>query len=153
AIFIFVTEDGTISGWNPDVDPNHAVLKVNLPGSIFKGAAIAQCRDKTLLYAADFHHGRILAFDTNFQMLRPGNRFQDDQLPQGFAPFNVANIGGNLYVTFAKQDEDKEDDVAGAGLGFVDVFTPCGEPIQRLQHGPWLNAPWGVTLAPSDFGV
>jgi uncharacterized protein (TIGR03118 family) len=78
--------------------------------------------------------------------------FDDDDLPKGFAPFNVQAIGQNLYVTFAKQDEKKEDDVPGAGLGFVDVFSPDGKRLASLQHGPWFNAPWGVTLAPGEFG-
>jgi len=154
ALFIFVTEDGTISGWNPNVDPTHAILKVDQPDSVFKGATIDSVGSKLLLYVADFHKGRVEVFDTNFHAVQMGgDAFKDDNIPSGYAPFNVQNIGGNLYVTFAKQNAEKHDDVPGAGFGFVDVFHPDGTLIQRLQHGPWLNAPWGVTLAPSDFGA
>jgi uncharacterized protein (TIGR03118 family) len=177
AIFIFVSEDGTISGWNPGVDLTHAVLKVPQKNSVFKGATIATVGGVPYLYVADFHQGRIEVFDTNFQPVQTNAKdngqgddqdrerdgdddgdknngaFVDNRLPKGFAPFNVQNIGGNLYVTFAKQDADKHDDVPGAGSGYVDVFTPEGKLIERLEHGDWLNSPWGVTLAPSDFGV
>jgi uncharacterized protein (TIGR03118 family) len=78
--------------------------------------------------------------------------FDDGALPPGFAPFNVQNIGGNIYVSFAKQDSDKQDEVDGAGLGYVDIFSPQGRLLRRLQHGSWFNAPWGLTLASSDFG-
>jgi uncharacterized protein (TIGR03118 family) len=74
-------------------------------------------------------------------------------LPHGFAPFNVQNIGGNLYVAFAKQDSAKHDEVDGTGLGYVDVFSPRGRLLHRLEPGPWFNAPWGLTLASSDFGA
>jgi uncharacterized protein (TIGR03118 family) len=79
--------------------------------------------------------------------------FDDDHLPPGFAPFNIQNIGGNLYVAYAKQDQAKTFVTSGAGLGFVDVFSPQGSLLLRLQHGNWFNAPWGLTLAPSDFGT
>jgi uncharacterized protein (TIGR03118 family) len=80
-------------------------------------------------------------------------RFDDDWLPEGYAPFNIQNIGGNLYVTFAKQDAEKHDEVDGPGFGFVDVFSPSGRLLRRLEHGPGFNAPWGLTQASSDFGV
>jgi uncharacterized protein (TIGR03118 family) len=107
------------------------------------------------LYVADFRKGKIAVFDGNFQPVRFGlvkGAFEDPKIPRGFAPFNVMNIGGNIYVAFAKQDSAKHDDVDGPGLGFVDVFSPSGKLLMRLQHGAWLNAPWGMTLAPSDFG-
>ena len=159
AVFIFVTEDGTISGWNPKVDGTHAVIKVNAKEkSVFKGATIATVNvpvlgPQSFLYVADFRKGRVRVYDANFHRLPvPHDLFADDALPHGFAPFNVQNIGGNIYVSFAQQDSDKEDDVPGAGLGYVDVFSPEGRLLQRLQHGPWFNAPWGLTLASSDFG-
>jgi uncharacterized protein (TIGR03118 family) len=153
AVFIFVTEDGTVSGWNPKVDPTNAVIKVNLPHSVFKGATIAAIGHALYLYVADFHNGAILVFDTNFvRVPQNSDSFKDPHIPHGFAPFNVQNIGGNLYVSYAKQDEDGGDDVPGPGLGYVDVFTPQGKLIQRLEHGDWLNAPWGLALAPYDFG-
>jgi len=154
ALFIFVTEEGTISGWNPMVDLNNAILKVNNSGSaIYKGVTIAQREGANLLYAANFFGGTIDVFDTNFAPVNLGaGAFTDSSLPEGFGPFNVQNINGTIYVAFAKQDEAKEDEVAGPGLGFVDAFDASGNLLMRLKSGHWLNAPWGVTLAPSDFG-
>jgi uncharacterized protein (TIGR03118 family) len=151
AHFIFVSEDGSISGWNSD---GSAVTVV--PGSdrsVFKGVAIAQRDGARYLYVADFRQGRIRVFNASFKevFLSPF-AFFDFFLPRGFAPFNVANLGGNLYVAFAKQDQAKHDEVDGPGLGFVEVFTPEGFLLQRFQHGDWFNAPWGLALAPSDFG-
>jgi uncharacterized protein (TIGR03118 family) len=154
AIFIFVGEDGTISGWNPNVDPAHAVIVAQSKGSIFKGATIADLETGPFLYAADFHEGRIAVFDKNFHAVPTNNEaFEDQRLPSGYAPFNVQNVGGNLYVTFARQGDGKSDELAGPGFGFVDVFNSHGQLLQRLEHGDWLNAPWGVALAPSDFGT
>lgn len=165
AKFIFATEDGTISGWNPAVKPTTAVIKVNTHGnSVFKGLALAsvgnpQGKHTNYLYVADFRRGRISVYGTNFHRLNmsdlggDGNAFQDDRIPKGFAPFNVQNIGGNLVVAFAKQDSAKHDDVAGPGLGYVDIFSPSGRLLQRLEHSMWMNSPWGITQAPSDFGA
>ena len=105
------------------------------------------------LYVADLKQGKIRVYDTNFNPVRTeDDAFDDYAVPHGFAPFNVQNIGGNLYVTYAQQNQAKNFVVFGAGLGFVDVFSPHGRLLQRLEHGNWLNAPWGLTLAPSDFG-
>jgi uncharacterized protein (TIGR03118 family) len=154
AIFLFVTEDGTISGWNPMVNRTNAILKVNNSGSaIYKGATIAQREGANLLYVANFFGGSVDVFDTNFAPVNLGaGAFTDPSIPEGFAPFNVQNINETIYVTFAKQDEEKEDEVAGPGLGFVDAFDPSGNLLLRFNSGHWMNAPWGVTLAPSDFG-
>jgi uncharacterized protein (TIGR03118 family) len=159
AAFIFVTEDGTISGWNSNVDQTRAVIKVNeKQRSVFKGVTMATVNvpflgRQSFLYVADFLRGRVQIYDSKFHHV-PGMEelFNDDELPPGFAPFNVQNIGGNIYVSFAMQDSDKHDDVAGAGLGYVDVFSPLGKRLLRLQHGPWFNAPWGMVMASSDFG-
>ena len=160
AVFLFVTEDGTISGWNPSVNQKRAIIKVNeKENSIFKGATIATINvpsvgAQSYLYAADFLQGRLQIYDSNFQHVPAMEaQFNDDQLPAGFAPFNVQNIGGNIFVAYAMQDSDKEDEVAGAGLGYVDVFSPQGKLLLRLQHGPWFNAPWGLVQASSDFGT
>lgn len=151
--FIFVTEDGTIAGWNPTVNPTNAVIKVNKQGAVYKGVIIGNMDGKNVLYVADFSGATIDVFDTNFnQMLLPDNRFVDDQIPEGFAPFNVQNINGNIFVAFAKLSPERVDEVAGTGLGFVDEFDTHGNLIMRLKHGFWLNAPWGITMAPSDFG-
>jgi uncharacterized protein (TIGR03118 family) len=164
ARFIFVSEDGTISGWNPGVDATNAVVVVNNPGAVYKGVAIATVGDQRFLYATDFHAGRIDVFDKGFKMLTKGNEssrgfraggggfFLFEGNPRGLVPFNVQNIGDNLFVTFAKQDAAKEDDVAGPGNGLVAVFTPRGRLLRFFQHVPELNAPWGLTLAPADFG-
>jgi len=160
AVFIWATEDGTIAGWNPGVNPTTAVAKVDLsdpkknhPTPVYKGATIAEMNGHEYILVANFRSGRIDVFDTNFSKVHISEElFEDDSLPQGYAPFNVQGIGRNIYVTYAKQDDEKEDDEPGPGQGFVDVFNRNGRLIQRLQHGPWLNAPWGVTQAPAFFG-
>jgi uncharacterized protein (TIGR03118 family) len=159
AVFIFVTEDGTISGWNPKVDGTHAIIKVNTKGkSVFKGVTMATVNvpflgPQSFLYVADFRKGRVQVYDSKFNHVSEmDNLFSDDDLPSGFAPFNVQNIGGNIYVAFAQQDSEKHDEVDGAGLGYVDIFSPEGRRLRRLEHGPWFNAPWGLVQASSDFG-
>ena len=155
--FIFSTENGVIAAWSPDADPNNAIQVFSLSGAIFKGLALAGNAlaangGGSFLYATDFHHGKIVVLDSTFTLAgRPGS-FEDPQLPAGYAPFGIQNINGDLYVTFAKQDPDQEDDVACAGCGFVDVFTANGALIRRVASKGALNAPWGLTLAPSSFG-
>ncbi|WP_049764369.1 TIGR03118 family protein [Geotalea daltonii] len=101
----------------------------------------------------NFKGGSIDVFDSNFKPVTLAtDAFTDNKIPAGFAPFNVMNISGRLFVTYAKRDADKHDDVAGAGNGFVDIFDPNGTLLQRLETGKWLNSPWGVALAPADFG-
>ena len=149
ASFIFATEEGVIASWR-GANGTTAIREVdNSPsGAIYKGLAIAGAT----LYAADFHNGKIDVFDGNFTQIFPAGGFTDPNLPSGFAPFNIQNIGGKLYVTYAKQDASGEDDVAGAGNGFVDVFDANGNLQQRLiSNGP-LNSPWGLALAPGGFG-
>jgi uncharacterized protein (TIGR03118 family) len=160
ALFLFVTEDGTISGWNPGVNLKAAVLVVNeKEKSVFKGATIASADlpkigPTSFLYVADFRKGRIQIYDTSFHHVHSMEEsFDDDRLPPGFAPFNVQNIGGNLFVTYALQDSAKHDEIDGAGLGYVVVYSPTGKLITRFEHGPWLNGPWGLAEAPSDFGA
>lgn len=158
AIFLFVTEDGTISGWNPGVNPTSAIITVNTRDkSVFKGATLATIDTpqgpKSYLYAADFRRGRVAVYDSAFQPAHFGeDSFEDERIPEGYAPFNVQNIGGNIYVAFARQDAARHDEVDGAGKGFVDVFSPRGQLLHRLEHGPFLNAPWGLALASGDFG-
>ena len=154
AAFIWVTEDGTIAAWNPNVNPQSAILKVNnSPNAVYKGVTIAEIGKKRFLYVSNFNSGMIEIYDTNFQRVQTGrNVFFDARIPRGFAPFNVQAVGTNLYVTYAQQDTQRHDDVAGAGLGFVDVFSPAGILLARLEHGSWMNAPWGVVLTPADFG-
>jgi uncharacterized protein (TIGR03118 family) len=137
ATFIWVTEDGTIAAWNRNVDPVNAVLKVdNFPAAVYKGATLGRLMDKNVLYVANFRGGTVDVFDGNFNpvALAPGS-FIDTSLPAGFAPFNVQNIHGKIFVTFALQDAAKHDDVQGPGNGFVDIFTPSGNLVGQLQHG------------------
>jgi uncharacterized protein (TIGR03118 family) len=155
ARFLFDSEAGQITGWNPQVPPaTQAQPILTTPNAIYKGLALAVTHRKgALLYAADFHGARIDVFDEHFDPahLRPG-AFTDGALPAGFAPFNVQELGGLIYVAYAKQDADAEDEVAGAGLGYVDVFTPGGRLIKRLVSQGALNAPWGMAIAPAGFG-
>ena len=151
ARFIFVTEDGTISGWRSGT---LSVITVNNSGSaIYKGVTIAQSGGANMLYVANFSGGTVDVFDANYAPVTLATgAFVDPTLPEGFAPFNVQNINGNVYVAFAKQDEEKEDEVAGRKLGYVDVFDGAGNLLQRFENGPWMNAPWGLAMAPADFG-
>jgi uncharacterized protein (TIGR03118 family) len=152
--FIFASEDGTISGWAPSVSPTNAILAVNNSASeaIYKGLALAANGEGNFLYATDFHNAKIDVFDMNFQQVTLSGSFEDPGIPEGFAPFGIQNLNGNLYVTYAQQDEDAEDDVTGAGLGFVDVFDANGHLIRRVASRGALNAPWGLAIAPADFG-
>jgi uncharacterized protein (TIGR03118 family) len=155
AIFIFATRDGTISAWNPQVNPTVAIEKVTpAPGSVLTGVTIAEVNNLRFLYVADVHQGKIRVFDKNFQPVPAAAReaFEDERLPQNFVPFNVQNIGGHLYVGFAQQNHAKNFVNLGPGLGAVDVFSPEGELLQRLETSSSFNAPWGVVQAPTDFG-
>jgi uncharacterized protein (TIGR03118 family) len=151
ARFIFVTEDGTISAWSGGT---MAVLKYTNPTTaIYKGATIANVNGANFLYVANFFNGTVDVFNTSFSpTFVPAGAFTDPNIPEGFAPFNVQELNGNIFVAFAKQDEAKEDEEAGAGLGFADIFDANGNLLLRLRSGPWMNAPWGVALAPDDFG-
>jgi uncharacterized protein (TIGR03118 family) len=167
AAFLFATEDGTILGWNPNVNPvgfdplkagKYATLVVNnSPGAVYKGLAIAtDTNGTTRLYATNFRAGTVDVFDTSFQPMNSVNAFADPSLPRGYAPFNIVPITTNgtarMFVTYAVQDADKHDDVAGQGHGIVNTFHLDGSMPQRFaQHGP-LDSPWGVAMAPAGFG-
>jgi uncharacterized protein (TIGR03118 family) len=153
--FLFAAEDGGISGWSPGVDPTNAIRVIDnsAQNALYKGIAISGNGSGTLLYATDFHNGKIDVFDANFQPVAlPGRPFQDPRLPAGYGPFGLQAINGDLYVTYAKQDAQRRDDVAGRGFGFVSVFTPDGRFVRRFASGGALNAPWGMALAPASFG-
>jgi uncharacterized protein (TIGR03118 family) len=165
AVFLFATEDGTILGWNPAVDPTHAIIAVPKsgvqPSAVYKGLAIAIDSLGTIrLYATNFKKGTVEVFDTNFNPATPVDGFIDPKLPKGYAPFNIVPIGTGsgqasaekLVVTYALQDLEGHDDVAGMSHGIVNTFDLGGRSFQRLiQHGQ-LNSPWGVAVAPASFG-
>jgi uncharacterized protein (TIGR03118 family) len=158
ALFIFATEDGTISGWSPSVNPNSSVIAVDNSkggnvnggdGAVYKGLAIGTDKDGTFLYAANFRNGSVDMFDSKFNLVKS---FTDPTIPAGYAPFNVQVLDGKLFVTFAKQDADRHDDVAGPHNGFVDEFNLKGEMIQRVASRGPLDSPWGLAIAPKGFG-
>jgi len=153
-IFIFATFDGTISAWNPAVNPTVAIVKVNAkPGSVLTGATIAESKGNRFLYVTDLHEGKIRVFDTSFSPVKNEPEFRDDHLPAKFVPFNIQNIGGNLLVAFANENPAKNFVTFGADLGAVDVFSPEGNLLLRLERGSWFNAPWGLVQASTDFGT
>ncbi len=160
SLFIFATEDGTISGWNRSVDPTNAILAVDRSnvgaGAVYKGLAMSATEDGAFLYATNFRFGTVEMFDTKFNLVRS---FTDQALAedcpfqgQCFAPFGIRNIQNKLYVTFALQDPAKHDDMKGPGNGFVDVFNIQGHLLRRFASQGTLNSPWGLALAPRNFG-
>ena len=151
ALFLFDTEEGKILGWNPAVSPD-AVVAVDRSNvhAIYKGLAVSTAGD--FLYAADFHNARVDVFDGNFALVTTPGAFVDPKLPAGYAPFGIANLGGTIFVGYAKQDADQEDEVAGQGLGFVDAYSQTGAFLGRVASHGQLNAPWGLARAPAGFG-
>ena len=170
ALFLFSTNDGAIAGWNPTVTPTLAVIVVKTTdGSSYTGLTSAFINGKAFLYAANFTKGRVDVYDNAFQPVKLSieqsdrnagddedrsskNSFMDENLPRGYVPFNVQAIGNDIVVTYALHEEGARFETDGPGLGFVDIFSSTGRLLRRLQHGDWLNAPWGVALAPLDFG-
>jgi len=161
--FIFDGEGGMIAGWAPSVDSSEAIaMYTDAGGAIYKGLAIAQNNGHAFLYATDFHNNKVDVFDTTFTKQATSATaftFVDPSLPVGYAPFGIQAInngtGGatQLYVTYAKQDSAKKVNVNGAGLGYVAIYDTNGHLIKQLVAGGALNAPWGLALAPSDFGT
>src|SRR5580704_4025236 len=180
--FLFATLDGAIVGWNPNVGiaPGAAAPSVNAviavkttDGSSYTGLTSALVDGNRYLYAANFNNGRVDVYDSNFHpvTLNPndqdpnngnGNQnnnddndkaFADRFLPRNYVPFNVQSVGNDIVVTYALHQQGQPLETDGPGLGYVNIFTAKGRLIQRLEHGDWLNAPWGITLAPQDFGA
>jgi uncharacterized protein (TIGR03118 family) len=156
--FLFASESGIISGWSPAVPPPAPstlaqVGYTSAAGAIFKGLAIANPGTGPLLYATDFHNGRVVVLDASFQQITLPGGFSDPAIPTGYAPFGIEIIGGQVFVTYAKQDAAAQDDVAGKGNGFVDVYDPNGNLLRSFAAGGPLNSPWGITLAPAGFGA
>lgn len=180
AAFLFSTIDGTISGWNPNVgvargaappSTNAVIVVKTTDGSSYTGLTSATFNGKRYLYAANFNKGTVDVYDNAFhratlQPNRDGSReggddlengdgkaFTDERLPRDYVPFNVQTIGNDIVVTFALHQQGNPLETDGPGLGYVDIFSSDGQLLQRLEHGDWLNAPWGVALAPLDFGI
>jgi len=167
AVFIFATEDGTISGWDAGANvakgakpPSiNAVLEVDnsdngsANGAVYKGATSAEVGGKKFLYVTNFRSAKVEVYDSAFKRVHlDEDAFEAEGVPRGFAPFNVQNVGGTLFVTYAKQDALRHDPLGGDGLGFVELFSPSGKHIGHLEHGDWFNAPWGVVWTTRDFG-
>ena len=151
AFFIFVSEDGSISGWNPSVDPTHAIIAVDngtnrgVNSAVYKGATLGVAGGHNFLYVTNFHTGQVETYDENFNQVNP-NGFSDPSLPAGYAPFGIRNFNGEIFVTYAMQDQKRHDDVAGQGFGFVNKFDTSGNFLKRLISNGNLNAPWGLAL-------
>ena len=170
ARFLFATNDGTIAGWNPAVAATLAVTVVKTAdGSSYTGLTSAFINGKPFLYAANFNKGRVDVYDNAFHRVNltaepsdrnagdddersSGSSFVDENLPRGYVPFNVQAIGSDIVVTYALHEGGARFETDGPGLGFVDIYSATGRLLRRLEHGDWLNAPWGVALAPLDFG-
>lgn len=147
ALFIFATEDGAISAWNKNT--GGTAVTFSSTNAVYKGVTLANCGGSNFIYAADFHNGKIDVFDTNFHPVT-NYLFKDPNIPAGYAPFNIQNIDGVLYVTYARQlAPDNNDDDSGAGRGFVDVYTPIGGLIKRFATQGTLNSPWAIVRVPS----
>ena len=154
AAFIFDTLDGTISGWNHTVNASEAQVMVDnsATGAVYTGLAIGTNGSNTYLYAANISAGTIDVFDSTYSPVTLPNAFQDANLPAGYVPFNIQNLGGNLYVAYALQNTSKTFIAPGAGNGYVDVYSTAGTFMSRLVSGGQLNAPWGLAIAPANFG-
>ncbi len=151
ALFLFSTLDGTIVGWNSSAGAVATVKTTD--GSSYTGLTSAFMGANLYLYAANFTKGRVDVYDSAFNRVKLSEeRFDDDWLPWGYVPFNVQAIGNDIVVTYALHEKGQMVETDGPGRGFVDIFTSEGRLVQRLEHGDWLNAPWGVALAPDDFG-
>jgi uncharacterized protein (TIGR03118 family) len=159
ALFLFATEDGTILGWNPGVGGTSATIAVDnsaVPdsanGAVYKGLALGSVGANNYLYAANFRSGAVDVFNGTFNQVSLAGSFTDPAVPSGFAPFGIQNIGGQIFVTYAKQNAARHDDVSGPGNGFVDIFGTDGTFVRRFATQGTLDSPWGVALAPSTFG-
>lgn len=154
-IFIFASEDGTISGWRPALGTAAETLATR-SNAVYKGITLVTNAGKPMLLAANFAEGTLDAYDTNLTLVA---RYSDRHAPRGYAPFNVQTISGIVFVTFAKQDAEKHDDVPGRGHGLIDIFLPHFGTFVRLATGKdaggelkEINSPWGLALAPNTFG-
>ncbi|HXP24770.1 MAG TPA: TIGR03118 family protein [Steroidobacteraceae bacterium] len=158
ALFIFDGEGGTIAAWAKDSGATAVTayddgVANGANHAVYKGLAIGAVGGATYLYATDLHNNKVDVFDTNFS--KPAamqGKFVDPNIPAGFAPFGIAALNGDLYVTFAQQDSAMHDENTGAGLGYVDIFDFSGNLISQFASAGPLNAPWGIAIAPAGFG-
>jgi len=155
AAFLFASESGKITGWNPNVPgpapSTQAQVARSIPGAIYKGLTLAMVGQRPFLYAANFSQRRVDVFGRRFHTVHRFGTFMKG-IPRGYSPFNVQEIHGRVYVSYARHMAGEEDETAGRGLGFVDVFWPNGHLIKRLVSHGRLNAPWGLEIAPRGFG-
>jgi uncharacterized protein (TIGR03118 family) len=151
--FLFVGEGGAIAGWRNALGTTAETLQLSSSDSVYKGSAFATLTGNSYLYAANFRSGTIDVLKGASGEPDLAGRFIDPALPNGYAPFNIQNLGGTMYVTYALQDGAKHDELAGAGRGFVDSFDAQGNFIARIAGGGALNAPWGLAIAPGSFGA
>ncbi|AMV37940.1 TIGR03118 family protein [Planctomyces sp. SH-PL62] len=150
--FLFASEDGTISGWRGALGTTAEILQTGSADNVYKGTASAVVDGHAYLYSANFRNGTIDVLKGDSGAPELSGRFTDPNLPAGYAPFGIQRLGDTIYVTYALQDAAKEDDVAGAGHGFVTAFDLQGNLINRIGTGGTLNSPWGLAIAPSTFG-
>jgi uncharacterized protein (TIGR03118 family) len=157
-LFIFVSEDGSISGWNPTLDQTNAIIAVDngtnrgVNHAVYKSATLGMANGHNFLYVSNFHTGHVETYDENFHQVNP-NGFADPNLPAGYAPFGIRNFNGEIFVAYAKQDHQRHDDVPGPGFGFVSVFDTSGNFLRRLVSNGNLNAPWGLALVNGELWV
>jgi len=153
ARFIFANEDGEIRGWNPTFGTTAALAAAASDGASYKGLAIGTAGSASYLYATDFHNGKVDVYDSTFTLQSWADAFVDPGIPAGYAPFGIQNLNGMIFVTYAKQDADAGDEVAGEGFGYVSAFATDGSFLGRVASRDALNAPWGLAWAPSTgFG-
>ena len=151
--FLFASEDGTVSGWRGALGTAAETLQPAAAANVYKGTALASTGGHSYLYAANFRAGTIDVLKGDAAAPTLAGSFKDPNLPAGFAPFNVEQIGSSLYVTYAKQDAAKHDDVAGVGNGYVDQFDLNGNLIRRVASSGTLDSPWGLAVAPASLGA
>lgn len=152
ARFIFASEDGLISGWSPGADATHAIHAVFMSSAVYKGLTLASNNGVNMLYAADFHGRKIDVFNPNFTPAKIPGAFVDPTVPANYSPFNILALGGRLYVAYAQKEENGDDEVPGPGLGIIDEYDTGGHLLRRIAAGGTLNAPWGMAIAPANFG-
>jgi uncharacterized protein (TIGR03118 family) len=152
-LFMFVSEDGTISGWRGALGTTAETLVPGSAANVYKGAAFATIGTNSYLYGANFRAATVDVEKGSAAAPALSGTFADPNLPSGYAPFNIQNLGGTLYVTYAQQDSAKHDEVPGVGLGLVDSYDLQGHLIGRVATAGTLNAPWGLAIAPASFGT